>query len=176
MRLIDYFDRGADLYPERHCLHDGTRGWTYAQYYEVVSVPSGGTCFVNGFTVTTRDGVRLGDALLFQGNPVAREIDFRSSCDIAKRYLVQNSVSYDNVEGPAGSKAVVKVGDKSIEAPDGTVVNQKFDAATVAAIAEFKKHVTDDLRAAGYPAKADPALMNWPLRSPSSPGSSPSRR
>ncbi len=20
MRLIDYFDRGADLYPERHCL------------------------------------------------------------------------------------------------------------------------------------------------------------
>ncbi len=96
----------------------------------------------------------------FQGNPVAREIDFRSSCDIAKRYLVQNSVSYDNVEGPAGSKAVVKVGDKSIEAPDGTVVNQKFDAATVAAIAEFKKHVTDDLRAAGYPAKADPAKVN----------------
>jgi len=31
MRLIDYFDRGADLYPERHCLHDGTRGWTYAE-------------------------------------------------------------------------------------------------------------------------------------------------
>ena len=29
MRLIDYFDRGADLYPDRHCLHDGTRGWTY---------------------------------------------------------------------------------------------------------------------------------------------------
>jgi acyl-CoA synthetase (AMP-forming)/AMP-acid ligase II len=30
MRLIDYFDRGADLHPERDCLHDGTRGWTYA--------------------------------------------------------------------------------------------------------------------------------------------------
>jgi hypothetical protein len=29
MRLIDYFDRGADLYPDRHCLHDGMRGWTY---------------------------------------------------------------------------------------------------------------------------------------------------
>ena len=29
MRLIDYFDRGADLYPDRACLHDGTRGWTY---------------------------------------------------------------------------------------------------------------------------------------------------
>ena len=31
MRLIDYFDRGADLFPDRHCLHDGTRGWTYAE-------------------------------------------------------------------------------------------------------------------------------------------------
>ena len=29
MRLIDYFDRGADLHPERHCLHDGTHGWSY---------------------------------------------------------------------------------------------------------------------------------------------------
>jgi hypothetical protein len=28
MRLIDYFDRGADLFSDRHCLHDGTRGWT----------------------------------------------------------------------------------------------------------------------------------------------------
>src|SRR5689334_16559186 len=34
MRLIDYFDRGADLFPERHCLHDGTRGWTYAEVRE----------------------------------------------------------------------------------------------------------------------------------------------
>ena len=31
MRLIDYFDRGADLFPERHCLHDGTQGWTYRE-------------------------------------------------------------------------------------------------------------------------------------------------
>ena len=33
MRLIDYFDRGADLYPQRDCLHDGTRGWTYAEVH-----------------------------------------------------------------------------------------------------------------------------------------------
>jgi len=38
----------------------------------------------------------------FQGNPVAREIDFKSSCDIAKRYLVQNSVSYENMAGAPG--------------------------------------------------------------------------
>ena len=34
MRLIDYFDRGADLFAERDCLHDGTRGWTYRSVRE----------------------------------------------------------------------------------------------------------------------------------------------
>jgi MFS family permease len=96
----------------------------------------------------------------FQGNPVAREIDFKSSCDIAKRYLVQNSVSYDNVEGPAGSNAVVKIGNKTVEAPIGNVVNHKFDEGSAKQIAAFKKGVADDLKAAGYPAKADPGKMN----------------
>ena len=96
----------------------------------------------------------------FQGNPVAREIDFRSSCDIAKRFLVQNSVSYENVAGPAGSPAVVKIGDKAITAPTGNVVNLKFDEESVKAIAAFKKEVAEQLKAAGYPTKADPAQMN----------------
>lgn len=96
----------------------------------------------------------------FQGNPVAREIDFKSSCDIAKRYLVQNSVSYDNVAGPAGSPAVVKIGDKTVTAPVGNVVNHKFDADSVAAIAAFKKEMGEDLKLAGYPTKADPAKIN----------------
>ncbi|WP_295853353.1 MFS transporter [uncultured Xylophilus sp.] len=96
----------------------------------------------------------------FQGNPVAREIDFKSSCDIAKRYLVQNSVSYENIAGPAGSPAVVKIGTKTITAPTGNVVNLKFDEASVKSIAAFKKEVGDDLKGAGYPAKADPAKMN----------------
>ncbi len=96
----------------------------------------------------------------FQGNPVAREIDFKSSCDIAKRYLVQNSVSYDNVAGPAGSPAVVKIGDKTVTAPVGNVVNHKFDESSAAAIAAFKKEIAEDLKLAGYPTKADPAKMN----------------
>ena len=96
----------------------------------------------------------------FQGNPVAREIDFRSSCDIAKRYLVQNSVSYENVAGPAGSPAVVKIGAKSVAVPTGNVVNLKFDEASAKSIAAFKKEVGDELKVAGYPAKADPAKMN----------------
>ncbi|WP_234197752.1 MFS transporter [Pseudacidovorax sp. NFM-22] len=96
----------------------------------------------------------------FQGNPVAREIDFKSSCDIAKRYLVQNSVSYENVSAPAGAPAVVKIGDKTITAPAGNVVNSKFDEDSAKSIAAFKKEVGDDLKSAGYPAKADPAKMN----------------
>ena len=96
----------------------------------------------------------------FQGNPVAREIDFKSSCDIAKRYLVQNSVSYENVAGPAGSPAVVKIGEKTITAPTGNVVNHKFDEASVKAIAAFKKEMAEYLKLAGYPSKADPAKMN----------------
>ncbi|MDQ7955302.1 MAG: MFS transporter [Rhodocyclaceae bacterium] len=96
----------------------------------------------------------------FQGNPVAREIDFKSSCDIAKRYLVQNSVSYENVAGPAGSPAVVKIGQKAVTAPEGNVVNLKFDESSAKAIAAFKKEMGEDFKAAGYPAKADPAKMN----------------
>lgn len=94
----------------------------------------------------------------FQGSPIAREIDFRSSCDIAKRYLAQSSVSYENVAGTG--PATIKVGDKVITAPAATVANHKFDEASTKAIAAFKKEVGDTLKAAGYPAKADPAKVN----------------
>ncbi|MEI6025793.1 MAG: MFS transporter [Betaproteobacteria bacterium] len=91
----------------------------------------------------------------FQGNPVAREIDFTKSCDIAKRFLAQQSVSYTNATGPAGP-TVVQIGDKSITSPVANVVNLKFDEASAKAIAAFKKEVSEALKAAGYPAKADP--------------------
>ncbi|MCQ8895051.1 MHS family MFS transporter [Limnobacter humi] len=79
----------------------------------------------------------------FQGNPVAREIDFKKSCDIAKRFLAQNSVSYENVTTPVGN-----------------VVGGKFDDASKAAIEAFKKEVKAALTAEGYPAKADPAKVD----------------
>jgi len=92
----------------------------------------------------------------FQGSPVAREIDFKTSCDIAKRFLAQSSVSYDNVDAPAGTPATITVGDKVITPPSATVANQKFDADSTAKIAAFKKEIGADLAAAGYPAKAKP--------------------
>ena len=94
----------------------------------------------------------------FQGSPVAREIDFTSSCDIAKRALTANSASYANEELPAGSATVVMVGDKALEPPSGTLASggYKFDEASGKAIAGFKKEVAETLKGAGYPAKAKP--------------------
>jgi len=92
----------------------------------------------------------------FQGSPIAREIDFKSSCDIAKRFLAQSSVSYDNSVAPAGTPATISIGDKVLTAPSATVVNQKFDEESVKKIAAFKKEVSATLVAAGYPAKAKP--------------------
>jgi MFS family permease len=52
----------------------------------------------------------------FGGNPVARAIDFRTSCDIAKRLLAQNSVSYKNASA-MGGHATVRIGDRSSPRP-----------------------------------------------------------
>ncbi|QDL36245.1 MFS transporter [Rhodoferax sediminis] len=92
----------------------------------------------------------------FQFNPTGT-VKFTSSCDIAKQVLAGASVSYDNVAAPAGTPATIKIGDTAIPsytsrglAPDEA---RKKDA-------EFKKLVADDLKIAGYPAKADPAKMD----------------
>jgi MFS family permease len=96
----------------------------------------------------------------FQGSPIAREIDFSSSCDIAKRFLAQSSVSYDNAAGEPGQAATITIGDKAIAAPTAVVVHGKFDEGSTRRIAAFKKEVNEALQAAGYPSKADPAKVN----------------
>jgi MFS family permease len=94
----------------------------------------------------------------FQGSPVAREVDFTSGCDIAKRALTANSASYANEILPAGSPAVIKIGEKEIVPPTGVLAagGHKFDEVSGKAIAAFKKDVSESLKAAGYPAKAKP--------------------
>ena len=92
----------------------------------------------------------------FQGSPVAREIDFKTSCDVAKRYLAQSSVSYDHVDAAPGTAATITIGDKVVTAPSATVANSKFDEESTKKIAAFKKEVAETLKAAGYPAKAKP--------------------
>ena len=93
----------------------------------------------------------------FQGSPIARDVDFTSSCDISKRSLAQASASYETIER-AGQQAVIQIGDKTINAPTGvlTAGGHKFDDASGKAIAAFKKEIAEAMKAAGYPPKADP--------------------
>ena len=94
----------------------------------------------------------------FQGSPVAREVDFLSGCDIAKRALTQNSASYQNEAGAAGSPTLIRIGEKEITPPTATTManGNKFDEASAKSIAAFKKDVLETLKAAGYPSKAKP--------------------
>jgi hypothetical protein len=98
----------------------------------------------------------------FQGSPIAREIDFTSSCDQAKRVLAQNFIPYKNVIGAAGSPAVVKIGDKEITSVIGTLNDAKngFSKESAAAIGDFKKAVLAEAKDKGLTAKADDAAMN----------------
>ena len=98
----------------------------------------------------------------FQGSPIARPIDFTSSCDIAKRTLTENYVPYKNVAAPAGTLAVIKLGDKEIPSLNATL-NEKRDAfspESAKAIVEFKKTVVEAAKAGGLTSKADDKTMN----------------
>ncbi len=50
----------------------------------------------------------------FQFNPTGTT-KFTSSCDVAKQRLAGASVSYDNIVAPAGTPAVIKVGDTEVK-------------------------------------------------------------
>ena len=92
----------------------------------------------------------------FQFNPTGT-VKFTSSCDIAKQVLAGASVSYENVEAPAGTVASIKIG--AVAIPSYTSKGIPADEAKKKD-AEFKKAVADDLKTAGYPTKADPARIN----------------
>ncbi len=85
---------------------------------------------------------------------------FASSCDIARSALSDAGVSYELRDAPAGATAAVSVGQTRIEslnAEEGTAAEVK------AARAAFAASLQPSLVAAGYPAKADPAGINFPL-------------
>jgi hypothetical protein len=98
----------------------------------------------------------------FQGSPIAREIDFKSSCDQAKRVLAQNFIPYKNVAAPAGAIASITIGTATISSMNATL-NDKgngFSADSAKAIAEFKKATLEAAKGAGLTAKADDKTMN----------------
>ena len=92
----------------------------------------------------------------FQFNPTGT-VKFTSSCDIAKQVLASSSVSYENAVASAGEVATIKIGD---------VVIPGYSSKGLPAVeakakdAEFKKAVAENLKLAGYPAKADMAKVD----------------
>jgi MFS family permease len=94
-----------------------------------------------------------------QFDPIGKTV-FNQSCDLAKSYLAKAGVTYTNLAAPAGTVAEVRI---------GSVVIPSFRGDALSA-ADFKaeKKVWDEnlaaaLKTAGYPAKADSALVNKPV-------------
>ncbi len=95
----------------------------------------------------------------FQFDPVGKKV-FKDSCDIAKSALTKAGVPYSNEAAAAGTVASVKVGGATVPAFEGTQLDATAFKTQSAA---FAKQLGEALKAAGYPAKADPAQVNWPM-------------
>ncbi len=91
-----------------------------------------------------------------QFDPVGKAA-FVSSCDIVKSALANAGVSYANQKAPAGTPAVMKVGDIVVASPSAEGLS-KAETKAVKTATEAK--IKAALAQAGYPAKADPARMN----------------
>lgn len=92
----------------------------------------------------------------FQFNPTGTS-KFTSSCDVAKQLLAANSVSYETEAAPAGTTAIIKIGNDTI--PSYSAAGLSGDDLK-AKDGAFKKAVAETLAKDGYPAKADPAKTN----------------
>jgi len=94
-----------------------------------------------------------------QFDPIGKTV-FNSSCDVAKSYLAKAGINYDNVAAPTGTVASIKIGETVIESFHGEgLAKPEFDAAKK----EFDTKLVAALTAAGYPDKADSALVNKPM-------------
>ncbi len=93
-----------------------------------------------------------------QFDPVGKTA-FTTSCDVAKSALATAGVSYVNQIAPAGSLAVVKIGEVQVESFRGEdMVPADFKTAKGA----WTKTLGAALKAAGYPEKADSAQVHKP--------------
>jgi MFS family permease len=98
----------------------------------------------------------------FQGSPIAREVNFTTPCDVAKRALAQSFIPYVNTPAAVGSPATVTIGEKVMTAPS-LKLNAKgdaFDPDSAKALKAFKDEVTAAAKGAGLTAKADDAKID----------------
>ncbi|MGE0830073.1 MAG: MFS transporter [Hyphomonadaceae bacterium] len=84
---------------------------------------------------------------------------FASSCDIAKGALSNAGVAYTTQAAPFGTLAEVRIGD--LPAVTSVDASGQGIAAARAARTEFDARLRETLTAAGYPANADPAAINF---------------
>ena len=99
------------------------------------------------------------DQCAFQFDPVGKA-KFTSSCDLAKTLLAKRAIPYENVAAEPNTVAQVRIGDRVVESFEGSALpaadfktrNDAFTANLGAALKE-----------AGYPEKADPAKINYPM-------------
>jgi len=95
----------------------------------------------------------------FQFDPLARA-RFVDSCDIARAALARAGVPYGNRAAPDAVIARVRVGDVELASFDGT----GLDAASLKTrSAEFSTAIGAALAQAGYPARADPDRIDYPM-------------
>ena len=95
----------------------------------------------------------------FQFDPVGKTV-YKNSCDIIKSALAKSGVPYINQAAPAGTVASVKIGGTTIQGFEGAALDAEAFKTQSAAIS---KGMGDALKTAGYPTKADPAAVNWPM-------------
>ncbi|MGE7989575.1 MFS transporter [Pseudomonas sp. NPDC089554] len=99
------------------------------------------------------------DQCSFQFDPVGKA-KFTSSCDIAKSLLAKRAIPYENERAEPGTVAQIRIGER---------VLPSFDGSSLAA-ADFKTQndafvatLSGALKEAGYPEKADPAQIHYPM-------------
>jgi MFS family permease len=87
------------------------------------------------------------------------------SCDIAKAALAKAGVPYSVERAPAGAPAAVRIG--RLTAASLMVPAFEGDRLTATQLKEasagFAKGLDSALRGAGYPSRADPARINYPM-------------
>ena len=95
-----------------------------------------------------------------QFDPIGKNKFDSKSCDIAKAFLAKAGVSYAEEAAPAGQAARLRVGSDLFDVPDPRGIDGLERAAAIKA---FQTAAGAELKAVGYPEKADPAQINRPL-------------
>ncbi|MDH0647545.1 MFS transporter [Pseudomonas sp. GD03858] len=95
----------------------------------------------------------------FQFDPVGKA-RFTSSCDIAKSLLAKRAIPYENQAAEPGTVAQVRIGERLLPSFDGSSLAA---AAFKAQNDAFTATLGGALKEAGYPEKADPAKIHYPM-------------